>query len=142
MKIELERKAEKLLSMLENSSLNNIIGLRSISIIDYDELCDDELCGEDLPRIGLANVVGSFQPRFQHFYIFVDDVSVYFSKDIICVRYIKEDDHPITIYQNKLEELVETYFQISTSIDVFFSKKFYERIFEFTKYFNWKILNE
>ena len=139
MKTLLEQKAEILLTLLENANLNSIKGLTDVTMSIPEDLVP---LGENVKewnvrnRIGLADSVNQLQPGYHHFFFFVDNLSIYFSKDVIYIKYDNRDEVTL-IYNGKIDEFTEMYFQLSTEKDLYLSKELYERILKYANEFNW-----
>ena len=146
MKTVLEQKAETLLTLLENANLNNLQGLTEITFSIPDDLVPT---GQNVKewntrnRIGLSDSTSQLQRGYCHFFFFVDKLSIYFSKDIIFIKVDnEEDDDRDDVYSGDFSEFIDNYFQLSTKDNLIVSKDLYERLFKFTKEFNWVLKDE
>jgi len=145
MKTVLEQKAETLLTLLENANLNNIKGLTEVTMSIPDDLVPH---GANIKewnsrnRIGLSDSINQLQPGYCHFFFFVDKISIYFSKDIIYIIVDNGNDEKDAVYRNEFSEFIDNYFQLSTKDDLIFSKELYERVFKYSKEFNWVYKDE
>ena len=129
-----EKKANELLTAFENIDINKIPNLRDISI-RHDLSTEDN---ED--RIGLCSSYNNFLRGYNHFYLFVDNIYLYFSKKYIDLRINDAEENNLNIYKGSINEFYALYFQLSTQYDLY-SIDFFRRIENFMKYYNWVYKN-
>ncbi len=124
-------KAYELLSLLEQ-----IVPVMHSNMKDFTITTDDD--NDDIDsRTGISSSYNNFEHGCNHFFFFAEMHAIYFSKNIISLRY-NHSHKTRKIYDGSFSEFFEVYFQLIMVHDLL-PIDFYKRIYKISQDYKWKI---